>query len=225
MDRLRASLGPTVAPILARGDAGGVASTSDRTAAEAALIEADARRARRASRSVDAWADAATTLAGARQPVPASPTPAGTRPRRGSPTATAPAPRSRSREARAIAPALGARPLLAVVEALAARARLVARRRRTAADAGGGRRSAAAPADPFGLTARERDVLPLLVQGRTNRQIAETLFISESTAGVHVSNILGKLGATSRTEAATIAVRLRLDRPTSRREAVRAGRA
>ena len=37
--------------------------------------------------------------------------------------------------------------------------------------------------DPFGLTRRERDVLPLLVKGRTNRQIAEELFISENTAG------------------------------------------
>ncbi len=43
--------------------------------------------------------------------------------------------------------------------------------------------------------------------GRTNRQIAEALFISENTAGVHVSNILGKLGVASRTEAAAIAVR------------------
>ena len=43
--------------------------------------------------------------------------------------------------------------------------------------------------------------------GRTNRQIAETLFISENTAGVHVSNILGKLGVAGRTEAAAIAVR------------------
>ena len=45
-----------------------------------------------------------------------------------------------------------------------------------------------------------------------NRRLAETLFISESTAGVHVSNILGKLGVASRTEAATLAVRLGLDR-------------
>ena len=66
----------------------------------------------------------------------------------------------------------------------------------------------ALPRDPFGLTPRERDVLPLLVQGRTNRQIAETLFISENTAGVHVSNILGKFGASTRTEAAAIAARL-----------------
>ncbi|MFL5769149.1 MAG: response regulator transcription factor, partial [Chloroflexota bacterium] len=66
------------------------------------------------------------------------------------------------------------------------------------------------PQDPFGLTPRERDVLPLIVQGRTNRQIAETLFISESTAGVHVSNIMAKLGARSRAEAATLAYRMHL---------------
>ena len=68
----------------------------------------------------------------------------------------------------------------------------------------------AAPLDPFGLTPREREVLALVSIGRTNRQIADELFISESTAGVHVSNILGKLGVASRTEAAGIAVRLDL---------------
>jgi len=57
------------------------------------------------------------------------------------------------------------------------------------------------------LTAREREVLALLARGRTNRQIGRTLFISEKTASVHVSNILGKLGAGSRTEAVDIAHR------------------
>ena len=71
-------------------------------------------------------------------------------------------------------------------------------------------------ADPFGLTTREREVLALVAEGYTNRRIAETLFISESTAGVHVSNILGKLGVETRTEAATIAVRLGLDLPQRR---------
>lgn len=65
--------------------------------------------------------------------------------------------------------------------------------------------------DPFGLTGREREVLALVAEGYTNRRIAESLFISESTAGVHVSNILGKLGVASRTEAAAVAVRLGLD--------------
>ena len=76
-----------------------------------------------------------------------------------------------------------------------------------------------ADADPFGLTPREREVLTLVADGRTNRQIAETLFISESTAGVHVSNILGKLGVANRVEAAAVAFRLELTsaEPESRR--------
>jgi Kef-type K+ transport system membrane component KefB/DNA-binding CsgD family transcriptional regulator len=71
---------------------------------------------------------------------------------------------------------------------------------------------AAAPADPFGLTTREREVLALVAEGYTNRRIADDLFISESTAGVHVSHILAKLGVDTRTEAAAVAVRLGLDR-------------
>ncbi len=84
----------------------------------------------------------------------------------------------------------------------------------------------ATPADPFGLTAREREVLALVAEGYTNRRIADELFISDSTAGVHVSNILGKLGVESRTEAATIAVRLGLDSRRARaKEPVQPGRA
>ncbi|HET7828565.1 MAG TPA: AAA family ATPase [Candidatus Limnocylindrales bacterium] len=106
------------------------------------------------------------------------------------------------RAAHAIATHLGARPLGREINALATRARIDLDA--TAAP----EPQEAAPRDPFGLTPRERDVLPLLVQGRTNRQIAEALFISENTAGVHVSNILGKLGAATRAEAAGIAARL-----------------
>jgi DNA-binding CsgD family transcriptional regulator/tetratricopeptide (TPR) repeat protein len=57
------------------------------------------------------------------------------------------------------------------------------------------------------LTDRERDVLAHLVEGRTNRQIAGTLYISEKTVSVHVSNILAKLGVRSRAEAAALARR------------------
>ncbi|WP_428951477.1 ATP-binding protein [Streptomyces sp. cg35] len=63
------------------------------------------------------------------------------------------------------------------------------------------------PAADGGLTARELDVLALVAQGLSNRRIAERLHISPSTAGVHVSHILAKLGATTRTQAAAIAYR------------------
>ena len=98
---------------------------------------------------------------------------------------------------------LGAAPLEADIDALAARARI---------DLGPSSASGAPdPASP--LTRRELEVLALLAEGRSNRQIAETLFISESTAGVHVSNILGKLGVSGRTEAAAVAFRAGLVSP------------
>jgi NarL family two-component system response regulator LiaR len=56
------------------------------------------------------------------------------------------------------------------------------------------------------LSAREREVLGLLTSGLSNRAIAERLIVSPSTVDFHVSNILGKLGAATRTEAAAIAV-------------------
>ncbi|MCA9879305.1 MAG: response regulator transcription factor [Thermomicrobiales bacterium] len=60
------------------------------------------------------------------------------------------------------------------------------------------------------ITRREREVLELIVAGRTDREIATTLFISERTASKHVSTILQKLDAVSRAEAAVRAVRLGL---------------
>jgi DNA-binding CsgD family transcriptional regulator len=59
----------------------------------------------------------------------------------------------------------------------------------------------------LGLTPREREVLRLVTLGRTNREIADGLFISHRTASTHVANILGKLGVSSRTEATAWAVR------------------
>ncbi|MEE4540786.1 AAA family ATPase [Streptomyces sp. V4-01] len=88
----------------------------------------------------------------------------------------------------AVARAAGARPLAARIAAL----------------------SLPPAADPLGLTARERDVLRLVADGRTNRQIAEALFISPKTASVHVSNILAKLSVSTRGEAAALAHRLNL---------------
>jgi len=63
------------------------------------------------------------------------------------------------------------------------------------------------PADPFGITPRERDVLALLVEGRSDREIAGELFISHRTVMRHVSSILDKLDAPTRTAAATAAIR------------------
>jgi DNA-binding CsgD family transcriptional regulator/tetratricopeptide (TPR) repeat protein len=116
-------------------------------------------------------------------------------------------------EARSIARSLGAVPLEAWCDSLARMARVGLPSDDGRGDRvtdGDGAPSAEAPTgdvNAFGLTPRELDVLGLLVAGYSNRQIGETLFISESTAGVHVSNILGKLGVSGRVEAAAVAVR------------------
>ena len=101
------------------------------------------------------------------------------------------------RAAADIAARLRAEPLLAAVVGLAGRARI---------DLG-------TPADGgddlgVGLTAREQEVLGLLAGGLTNREIGEALFISDKTASVHVSNILGKLGVGGRGAAVAMAMRL-----------------
>jgi len=107
------------------------------------------------------------------------------------------------RAAHAGADELGAELMRAELEALARRARV---------DVG------AAPAEedeslaPHGLTTRELEVLALVGEGLTNRQIAAQLFISPKTAGLHVSHILGKLGVANRTQAAEFAHRARMER-------------
>jgi DNA-binding CsgD family transcriptional regulator len=106
-----------------------------------------------------------------------------------------------ARAAHATATRLGAAPLQAALEALARRGRL---------DLGVGR---AARPTLAGLTPRELEVLRLLVEGRSNRQIAEQLFISAKTASVHVTNLLAKLGVHSRLEAAAAARRLGMEQP------------
>jgi DNA-binding CsgD family transcriptional regulator len=98
---------------------------------------------------------------------------------------------------------LGSAWLVEEVESLAARARLQLGEvpERTAAAA------ARESENPFGLTARERDVLTLVAAGATNREIGERLHMAEKTASVHVSRILAKLNVRSRTEAAAVAHR------------------
>ncbi len=90
---------------------------------------------------------------------------------------------------------LGARPLRRALDDLARRARIGTAEQQGDAEVLGA------------LTSREREVLRLIAAGRSNREIASVLFIAPKTASVHVSNILGKLGAASRTEAAAIAHR------------------
>ncbi len=99
--------------------------------------------------------------------------------------------------ARAIAERLGAAPLRDAVDDCARRARI--------ALPGMPSRDGVAA---LGLTPREHEVLMLVAQGRTNRQIGESLYISPKTASVHVSNILAKLDVTNREDAATAARRL-----------------
>lgn len=86
------------------------------------------------------------------------------------------------------ATSLGARPLGAALAELGRRARFTS-----------------GPAGP--LTSREQEVLALVSEGLPNREIGERLFIAQKTVSVHVSNILGKLGASSRTQAAAVARR------------------
>ncbi|WP_405945862.1 AAA family ATPase [Streptomyces prunicolor] len=107
---------------------------------------------------------------------------------------------AQARAARETAARLGAAPLLARLDALIRRGRL-------------GEQAPDAGDRPSPLTAREREVLRLLALGRSNRQIGEELFITGKTASVHVSNILAKLGAASRTEAVAIAYRQGLITP------------
>ena len=66
------------------------------------------------------------------------------------------------------------------------------------------------PAGGEGLTSRELDILRLMVAGESNPDIAAKLFVSRSTVKFHVSNILMKLGATSRTEAVAMALQRKL---------------
>jgi DNA-binding CsgD family transcriptional regulator len=103
----------------------------------------------------------------------------------------------------AAAAADGHAPLQAQVCALAERARIPLR---TPAATPSVPLPAEVPA-PYGLTGRELAVLRLLAAGRTNAQIGAELYISPTTAGVHVSNILRKLGVSGRVQAAALAER------------------
>ena len=105
------------------------------------------------------------------------------------------------RSAYDVATTLGAQPLVADIEALARRVRISLEAPTVYAL---GERDATR----LGLTTREAEVLALVAAGRTNREIGAELYVSDKTASVHVSNILRKLGVSSRVEAAAIAQRV-----------------
>lgn len=107
--------------------------------------------------------------------------------------------------AHATATELRAAPLVADIEDLARRARIALGA--GDADAGADGRVVAAAEPPFGLTPREAEVLALVAEGHSNGEIGTRLFVSTKTASVHVSNILRKLDASNRIEAAAIARR------------------
>jgi DNA-binding CsgD family transcriptional regulator len=98
------------------------------------------------------------------------------------------------RSAHRLATTMGAALLVGDIDAAATRHRISLPDRQTVAD----------PVARFGLTAREREVLDLVAAGRSNREIADTLYISVKTVSVHVTNLLRKLGVTNRVQAAAI---------------------
>lgn len=113
------------------------------------------------------------------------------------------------RTAAAIADQLGAAALSHTIRALARRARIPIGEVAVPIDASAAAENDAAATARYawGLSEREFEVLVLVAGGRTNRQIGEALFITESTASVHVTHILDKLGVSSRVEAALLAGR------------------
>jgi DNA-binding CsgD family transcriptional regulator/tetratricopeptide (TPR) repeat protein len=113
------------------------------------------------------------------------------------------------REAHGTAERLGAVPLARAIELLAGRARIdLQPAAEVAAVAAAAAVTAPAARPAHRLSAREVEVLRLVAAGRTNGEIADELFITRKTAGVHVTHILDKLGVSNRVEAAMAAARL-----------------
>jgi DNA-binding CsgD family transcriptional regulator/tetratricopeptide (TPR) repeat protein len=180
----------------------------------AAVATVEAERTRLDGRSeADAWRQAAAAWDAVHMPYPA----AQARARAGEAVLLARGPRddaaSLLRDAHAAASDLGAVPLQNAIEAIATRSRILLEVPATvpahpAEEPPVVAPDATNPAKILGLSAREWEVLELVAAGRSNAEIAETLYISPKTASVHVTHILDKLGVNNRVEAATIAVRV-----------------
>ena len=186
------------------------ATPTPSVAATIATVEAERTRLGGHS-DPDAWRRAAVAWDAVPMPYPA----AQARARAGEAVLLVRGPREEAagllREAHSAAAALGAAPLRAAIEAIASRSRIVLEVPASVAAQPEEPVEGPAAADPakiLGLSAREWEVLELVAAGRSNGEIAETLFISPKTASVHVTHILDKLGVNNRVEAATIAVRV-----------------
>jgi DNA-binding CsgD family transcriptional regulator/tetratricopeptide (TPR) repeat protein len=191
--------------IVARRAAAEASAITPNTDGWRALAEAEHDRARREPRP-GTWAEAAVTW----ERLERSPLAAYCRWRQAEALVAAGASRVEAsvplREAHAVATRIGAKPLARELERLAERARLdLAPPEAASADEKQDLEKI------LGLTPREVEVLRLIARGYTNREIAEALVISVKTAGVHVSNILRKLDAPNRLEAAGIAHRIAPD--------------
>ncbi len=194
--------------------AGGRVGSTPTPSILASVATVEAERTRLDGRSeATAWVDAAVAWDAVPMPFPA----ARARARAGEAILLARGPRDEAmkllRAAHAAAADLGAVPLRTSIEAIATRSRILldapAPPAATPADEEVG--IAVGQADPakiLGLSAREWEVLELVAAGRSNAEIADTLYISPKTASVHVTHILDKLGVNNRVEAATIAVRV-----------------
>jgi DNA-binding CsgD family transcriptional regulator/tetratricopeptide (TPR) repeat protein len=178
------------------------------TPAVAALFEGERARLEGRSDPVQ-WQKAATAWLALGRPYPA----AYAQWRQAEALLASRAPKAQAEEtlraAHAVAVRLGAAPLRHELELLAQRGRV---RLEAPAEPAAAEPEGPSMAASLGLTRREAEVLTLVAQGRTNRQIGQELFIAPKTASVHVSRILAKLGAAGRGEAAAIAHRLGLDK-------------